>query len=158
MSEWIETEKRQEPRWQSRGSVETGQARRLGTLRGRGANADPTRLPTSQHPESSEDFKREEFETTGEASERSEIEPREELLFRGMSKSETKGNNGRKEQLSLVKQSKNAMISSISPRDEQTSSKAKKSWKSLYDERMASLQTEGLANSDVDFTPNPMND
>ena len=59
------------------------------------------------------------------------------------------------------------MISSISPREEQTSSKAKKSWKSLYDERMVSLQTEGLssssdyweiAHSDVDLTPCPWND
>ena len=84
-----------------------------------------------------------------------------------MSKSETKSNKWRKEQSSLVKQSKNAMMSSICPREEQTSSKAKKSWKSLYDERMASLQTEGLsssydhagiAHSDVDFTPCPKND
>ena len=53
------------------------------------------------------------------------------------------------------------------PREEQSSSKAKKSWKSLYDERMASLQTEGLsssydyreiAHSDVDLTPCPRND
>ena len=106
-------------------------------------------------------------ERTEEASERSEVEPREELLFRGMSKSETKCNKRRKEQSSLVKQSRNAMMSSISPREEQTSSKAKKSWKSLYDGRMASLQTEGLSSSydhleialsDVDFTPSPRND
>ena len=59
------------------------------------------------------------------------------------------------------------MMSSISPREEQTSSKAKKSWKSLYDERMVSLQTVGLSssyehpeitNSDVVFTPCPRND
>ena len=55
-----------------------------------------------------------------------------------MFKSETKSNKWRKEQSSLVKQSKNAMMSSISPREEQTSSKARKSWKSLYDERMVS--------------------
>ena len=81
-----------------------------------------------------------------------------------MSKSETKGNKWRKEQSSLVKQSKNAMMSSISPGEEQASSKAKKSWKSLYDERMASLQTGDLyssydhpeiAHPDVDFTPCP---
>ena len=51
--------------------------------------------------------------------------------------------------------------------EEQTSSKAKKSGKSLYDERMASLQTEGISSSyehpeiahpDVDFTPCPRND
>ena len=39
-----------------------------------------------------EDFEREEVERTEEASERSEVEPREELLFRAMSKSETKCN------------------------------------------------------------------
>ena len=59
------------------------------------------------------------------------------------------------------------MMSSISPSEEQTGSKAKKSWKSLYDERMASLQIEGLSSSydhpeithpDVDFTPCPRND
>ena len=117
--------------------------------------------------EPSEDFDREEVEGTEEASERSEAGPREEVLFRRLSKSGTKGNRWRKEQSSLVKQNKNAMMSSISPSKEQTSSKAKKSWKSLYDERMASLQTEGLSSSydhpgiahpDVDFTPCPRND
>ena len=58
-------------------------------------------------------------------------------------------------------------MSSISPSQEQTSSKAKKSWKSLYDEHMASLQTEGLssnydhpeiAHPNVNFTPCPRND
>ena len=58
-------------------------------------------------------------------------------------------------------------MSTISPSEEQRSSKAKKSWKSLYDERMASLQTEGVSSSydhlkiahpDVDFTPCPRND
>ena len=68
--------------------------------------------------EPGEDFEREEVERTEEASERSEVDPREELLFRGMSKSETKSNTWRKEQSSLVKQSKNAMMSSISPREE----------------------------------------
>ena len=89
------------------------------------------------------------------------------MLFRGMSKSETKTHKWRKEQSSLVKQSKNAMMSSISPKEEQTGSKAKKSWKSLYDERMTSLRTEGLSFSydhpeithlDVVFTPCPRND
>ena len=56
------------------------------------------------------------------------------------------------------------MRSSISPSEEQTSSKAKKGWKSLYDECMASLQTEGLSSSydhpeiahkDVEFTRCP---
>ena len=40
--------------------------------------------------EPGEDLEREEVERTEEASERSEVEPREEVLFRGMSKSETK--------------------------------------------------------------------
>ena len=39
------------------------------------------------------------------------------------------------------------MMSSISPSDEQAVSKAKRSWKSLYDERMVSLQAEGLPSS-----------
>ena len=59
------------------------------------------------------------------------------------------------------------MMSSISPSEEQTGSKAKKNWKSLYDERMASLRIEGLSASydhpeithpDVNFTPCPWND
>ena len=116
--------------------------------------------------EPGEDLAREEVERTEEASEHSEVEPREEALFRGMSKSETESNKWREEQSSLVKQSKNAMMSSRSPSEEQTDSKVKKSWKSLYDERMASLQTEGLSSSydhpeithpDVDFTPCPRN-
>ena len=40
--------------------------------------------------EPGEDLGREEVERTEEASERSEIKPREEVLFRGKSKSETK--------------------------------------------------------------------
>ena len=119
-------------------------------------------------------LEREEVERTEEASERSEVEPREEVLFRGMSKSQTKSHKWRKDfshptntHFSLAKQSKNAMMSSISPSEEQTGSKAKKSWKSPYDERMASLQTEGLSSSydhpeithpDVNFAPSPMND
>ena len=124
--------------------------------------------------EPSEDLEREVVERTEEALERSEVEPREELLFRGMSKSETESHKWRKDlsqptntHFSLAKQSKNAMMSSISPSEEQTGSKAKKSWKSLYDEPMASLQTEGLSSSydhpeithpDVNFTPCPRND
>ena len=59
------------------------------------------------------------------------------------------------------------MMLSIIPSEEQPGSKAKKSWKSLYDERMASLRTEGLSSSydhpeithpDVNFTPCPRND
>ena len=86
--------------------------------------------------EPGEEFEREEVERMEDASERSEVKPRKELLFRGMSKSETKSNKWRKEQSSLVKQSKNAMMSNICPREERTSSKAKKSWKSVYDERI----------------------
>ena len=88
--------------------------------------------------EPGEDLEREEIERTEEASERSEVEPREEVLFRGMSKSETKSHIWKKEHShpanthsSLAKQSKNAMMSSIRPSEEQTGSKAKKSWKSL---------------------------
>ena len=103
--------------------------------------------------------------------ERSEVEPREEVFFRGMPKSETKSHKGRKDfsqpTNTAAKQSKNAMMYIISPSEEQTGSKAKKSWKSLYDERMASLQTEGLSSSydhpeithpDMNFTPFPRND
>ena len=124
--------------------------------------------------EPSEDLEREEVERTEETSERSEVEPREEVLFKGMSKSETKSHRWRREyshssntHSSLAKQSNNAMMSSISPSKEQPGSKAKKSWKSLYDERMASLRTERLSSSydypeithpDVNFTPCPRND
>ena len=124
--------------------------------------------------EPSEDLEREEIERTEETSERSEVEPREEVLFKGRSKSETKSHRWRREysllpntHSSLAKQSNNAMMSSISPSEEQPGSKAKKSWKSLYDERMASLPTEGLSSSydyaeithpDVNFTPCPRND
>ena len=124
--------------------------------------------------EPSEDLEREEVERTEETSERSEVEPREEVLFRRMSKSETKSHRWRREfshpantHSSLAKQSNNAMMSSISPSEEQPGSKAKKSWKSLYDERMASLRTEGLSSGydhpeithpDVNFTPCPRND
>ena len=124
--------------------------------------------------EPSEDLGRAEVERREEASERSEVEPREEVLLRGMSKSETKSHKWRTElshpantHSSLAKQSKNAMMSSISPSEEQTGSKAKKSWKSLYDECMASLQFEGLSSSHdhleithpiKNFTPCPRND
>ena len=77
--------------------------------------------------EPGEDLEREEVERTEEATERSEVEAREKMSFKRMFKSETKSNKWGKEQSSLVKQSKNAMMSSISPREEQSSSKAKKS-------------------------------
>ena len=66
-------------------------------------------------------------------------------MFKGTSKSETKSNSRRKDQSSLVKQGKNAMMSSLSPRDEQSSSKAWKSYKTMYDEHMASFPTDGLS-------------
>ena len=124
--------------------------------------------------EPDEDLEREEVERTEETSERSGVGPREDVLYRGMSKSETKSYKWRKEpshltstHSSLAKQSNNAMMSTMSPSEEQTVSKAKKSWKSLYDERMASLQAEGLSSSydqpeithsGVDFTSCPRND
>ena len=121
-----------------------------------------------------EDLDREEVERTEETSERSEVGPREEVLYRGISKWETKSYRWRKEpshptstHSSLAKQSNNTMMSSMIPGEEQTVSKAKKTWKSSYDERMASLQAEGLSSShdqpeithpDVNFTPWPRND
>ena len=59
----------------------------------------------------------------------------------GTSKLETKSNRWRKKQSSLVKQCKNVMMSSISPREVQTNSKAKRSFNAMYDERMRSLRT-----------------
>ena len=83
--------------------------------------------------EPSEDLERGEVERTEEASEHSKDELREEVLFRGMSKSETKSHKWRKDfsqptntHFSLTKQSKNGMKLSISPSEEQTVSKAKK--------------------------------
>ena len=86
-------------------------------------------------------------------------------MIKGTSKSEIKSNFRRKKQSSLVKQGKNAMMSSISPREEQPSSKARKSTKTLYDEGMTSLRTDGLSSgydenpglmhSDTDFFSNP---
>ena len=124
--------------------------------------------------EPDEVLEREGVERTEETSERPEVEPREEVLYRGMSKSETKSYKWRKEpshptstHSSLAKQSNNAMMSSMSPSEEQTFSKAKKSLKSLYDERVTSLQAGGLSSSydqpdithpDVNFTPCPRND
>ena len=78
-----------------------------------------------------------------------------------------KSNRWRKEQSPLVKQGKNATVSSISPREEQTNSKANKSCKTLYDERTTPLRADGLpssydhlelVHSDVDFTPSPMHE
>ena len=131
----------------------------------RGADTNPTKSPPSRGPEEpGEEPEREETDETQETSERSEVGVGEELLFKGSSKSETKGKSRRKKQSSLVKQGKNAMMSIISPREEQQSSKAKRSFKTMYDERMTSLQTDGLSSgydgpglmhSDMDFTPSP---
>ena len=57
-----------------------------------------------------QDYRREEVERTEEASERSEVEMREELLFKRTSKSETNSNMWRKEQSSLVKQGKDMAV------------------------------------------------
>ena len=95
--------------------------------------------------EPGEELEREENEEFQETSEHSEVGVREELLFKGTSKSETKNNSRRKEQSSLVTQVKNAMMSSISPREDQPKSKAKRSFKIMYEERMTSLRTDGLS-------------
>ena len=140
----------------------------------RSAEAEPASETLVDPFEPDEVLEREEAERTEETSERPEVEPREEVLYRGMSKSETKSYKWRKEpshltsaHSSLAKQSNNAMMSSMSPGEEQTFSKAKKSWKSLYDERVTSLQSGGLSSSydqpqithpDVNFTPCPRND
>ena len=114
--------------------------------------------------EPGEELKPEETEETQGTSERSEVGIGEELLFKGTSKSDTKINSRRKEQSSLVKQGKNAMMSSVSPREGQPSSKAKRSFKTMYDERMRSLRTDGLSSgydspglmhSEMDLTLNP---
>ena len=124
--------------------------------------------PYHQHHEDpeepGEELEPEEAEETRGTSERSEVGIRKELMFKGTSKSETKSNRWRKKQSSLAKQGKNAMMSSISPREEQPSSKANRSFKTMYDERMRSLRTDGLSSgydglglmhSDMDFTSSP---
>ena len=85
-------------------------------------------------------------------------------MLKGTSKLETKIISRRKEQSSLAKQGKNAMMPSISPRKEQSSSKARNRFKTVYDECMTSLRTDGLSSgfghaglmhSDTNFTPSP---
>ena len=67
------------------------------------------------------------------------------LVFKGTSGLEIENSSRRKEQSSLPKESKNAMMSRISPREEQSSSRAKKKYfETLYDERMTSLRSDGL--------------
>ena len=81
--------------------------------------------------EPGDEFEREGIEKPHRISERFEANAGEELLFIGMCKSEIKSNSQRNEQSSLVKQGKNAMMSTLSPREEQPSSKARKSFKTL---------------------------
>ena len=118
-----------------------------------------------EDPEGSgDDFERERVEESQKTSECPEAHAGEELFFKGTSRSETGNSSRGKEQSSLAKQSKNAMMSTISPREEKSSSRAKKCFKKLYDERMMSLRTDGLSSgldhpgimhSDTDFTPSP---
>ena len=98
--------------------------------------------------EPGEDLEWEEVGRTEEASDCSEVETREELVLKGTSKSETKSNRWGKEESSLVKQGKNAMMSSISSREELPNSKAMKNWKTLYDECIKSFRSEGLSEPD----------
>ena len=111
-----------------------------------------------------EEVEREEKETTQETKERSEVRVREEMLFNRNLQIRDQSKSWRKEQSSLVKQVTNAMMSSISPREEQPSSKAKRSFKAMYGERMTSSRANGLSSgydgpllmlSDMDFTPSP---
>ena len=124
----------------------------------------PDRHHQKDPQESGDDLEREGVEKPRRNSERSKADSGEEPFFKGTTRLETKSKNRRKGQSSLVKQGKNAMMSSISPREEQLSSKARKSFNAMYDERMASLRTDGLSSgfdhpglmhSDTDFTPNP---
>ena len=115
--------------------------------------------------EPGDNFEHEGIEKPHRTAERSDANAGEELLFKGTSKLETKSNSRKKEQSSLDKQGKNALMSSISPSIEQQSSKARKSFKTLYDKHMKSLRTDGLLSgffdhpgrmhSDTDFTPSP---
>ena len=69
--------------------------------------------------EPGEDLEQERVEKPRRTSEHSQADAWEELLFKSTSKPGTKSNNRRKEQSSLVKQGKNAMMSSNSLREEQ---------------------------------------
>ena len=100
-----------------------------------------------------DDSERERIEVSDKTSEHSEANAGEEQSFNGTYKSDTKSDIRRKEQFSLAKQSKNAMMSSISPSKEHFSSKTKMRLKTFYDERKISLQADGQ--SDTDFTPSP---
>ena len=82
--------------------------------------------PNCHHHEdlqgSRDDLKREKNEESQKTSEHSEAHTGEKIVFKGTSRSETENSGRRKEQSSLAKQSKNAMMSSVSPREEQSSS------------------------------------
>ena len=118
---------------------------------GRGADTRVAKVsqPDSHHHDNLEgpgdDFDRERVEGSKKTSERSETYAREEMSFKRTRRSETMGDSRRKQQSSLDKQRKNAMMSSITPREEQSSSKAKNSFKTLDDERMTSLQAGELS-------------
>ena len=110
----------------------------------------PDRHHQEDPQEPGDDLEREGVEKPRRNSERSKTDSGEEpFLFKETTSSETKSNNRRKGQSSLVKQGKNAMMSRISPREEQLSSKARKSFNTMYDERIAPLRTDGLP-SDFD--------
>ena len=87
---------------------------------------------------SGDDFEPEKKEESEKISEQTEADTGEELVYKGTSRSETENSGRRKKQSSLSKQSQNVTISSISPRVEQSSSRAKTSFKTLYDERITS--------------------
>ena len=96
----------------------------------------------------------------GEDLEGEEIDSREKLLFRESPNWKLRLTSGKKNNHLWSRKQK-------CPSEIQKGSKAKKSWKSLYDERMSSLRTEVLSSSydhpevthpDLDFTLSPRND
>ena len=64
---------------------------------------------------SGDDFEREIIEESQKTSERPEADAGEELLFKGISRSENENSSRREEHYSLAKQNKNLMMSNISP-------------------------------------------
>ena len=77
------------------------------------------------------DSEQEKTEGPGRSSELSKAFAGEELLSKSLSKSEARSDTRKKEQPSLTKQSKIAMVSSISPREEKSSSKMKKEFSDI---------------------------
>ena len=81
--------------------------------------------PNRHHHEdlegSGDGFERDRIEASQKTSERPEADARVELLFKKTSRSEAENSSRRKKQSSLAKQSKNAVMSSLSPREEQSS-------------------------------------